>query len=139
MIYAMLAPKRDIRKVILNKEIYDRISDDNSPKKEDFIIPYDSSNFIGGYISGKIASLFIVHGKKMHFMVLKEFRKYSKELLEASFVLWPRSVYVEIPSLYQSVINFSKNFGFKEFDILRNGHLKNGVSYDCHKLLYEVK
>jgi len=139
MIHADKATYGEVKKIILNREIYDRISDDNSPSREEFIIPFEHANFIGGYVDCKIASLFIVHGKKMHFMVLKEFREHANELLQSSFMLWPRDVYVEIPTLYRSVINFAKKFGFKEICVKENAHLKNGKLYDCHKLTYEVK
>lgn len=139
MIHADFATRRNIRKVILDKEIYDRIGDDNSPPREEFKIPIDGGNFIGGYVDNKIASLFVVHGKKMHFMVLKDFREHARELLQASFMLWPRDVYIEVPTLYRSVINFAKNFGFKEGDVKKNAHLKNGKLYDCQRLTYEVK
>lgn len=139
MIYARYAEKSEIGKIIFDKEIYDRISDDKSPDREDFQIPRNNVSYIGGYVDGIIVSLFIVHGKKLHFMVLKKFRVYANELLKASFALWPRNVYVEIPTLYRSVINFAKNFGFKEIGVDKKSHLKNGKLYDCHKLSYEVK
>lgn len=139
MICVGLPNKKDIEHILFDDEIYDRITDDNCPDKGGFQIPFKGCIYIGGYIDGHIASLFIVHNdNKMHFMVIKQHRQHAKELLAASFKMWPHDVYVEIPALYQSVINFAKNFGFVETEIKKDDHLKNGTLYDCQKLSYEV-
>ena len=119
-------------------ELYDRITDDNCPPKEEFKLPSEGYEAVGGYVDGKIASLFMVHDKKMHFMVLKPFRKFARELLDASFKVWPYTVYCEIPSLYKTVINFAKRYGFKETKLELLAHKKNGKLYDIHTLEYEV-
>lgn len=133
------ASKLDIETVIFDAEIYERISDDNCPPKEKFKVPFNDAEYIGGYVEGEIASLFVVHDKKMHFMVLKKFRKYARELLNASFCMRPKDVYCVIPSLYPEVINFAKNYGFKQTAVHKNAHLKNGILYDNHILVYEVE
>lgn len=138
MIHSEWALRHEIKQVLLDEEIYDRITDDNSPLREDYELPKEYINYIGGYVHGEIASLFIVHEKRMHFMVLKKYRKHARELLKESFKLWPRSVYVVIPTLHKSVINFAKKFGFKHMGIEKDSHIKNGKLYDCHKLHYEV-
>ena len=139
MIRVGLPNKKDIEHILLDDDIHDRITDDNCPDRGDFQIPFKGCIYIGGYIEGHIASLFIVHNdNKMHFMVIKQHRRHAKELLAASFKMWPHDVYVEIPVLYRSVINFAKNFGFVEMEIKKDDHLKNGKTYDCHKLSYEV-
>lgn len=139
MITIKLAPRKDIKAVIFDDEIYDRITDDNCPPKELFELPQDGYVAIGGYIHGKIASMFIVHDDKLHFMVLKPYRLYAWELLRDSFKFYPHNVYVQIPSLYKPVINFAKNFGFKETLVTEKTHKKNNCWYDIHTLTYEVK
>jgi hypothetical protein len=137
LIEAHEASKSDIQAVILNDEIYDRITDDNCPPASEFDIPYEEAEYIGCYLCGRIAGLFVVHDDKMHFMVLKQYRPWASDLLKACFEYRPQSVYVEIPLLYKSVINFAKRNGFVE--IYSSGkHLKNGVEYDTKKLIYEV-
>ena len=134
---AAFAPYEDVKTVIYDDEIYDRITDDNCPPKKEFVLPESGYVAVGGYV-GDIASLFMVHGDKMHFMVIKEYRKHSKDLLDLSFELYPRNVYCEIPSLYRSVINFALNYGFKETAISKLIYRKNGLFYNVHRLEYEV-
>lgn len=138
MITAKFVEADEVKSVIFDNELYDRITDDNCPPKEEFKIPEEGCKFIGGYLFDKLVSLFIVHGNKMHFMVLKPYRKYSKVLLDACFGRWPYSVYCEIPSLYKSVLNFAKKYGFKEVYVELKSHKKNGQLYDVHRLIYEV-
>jgi hypothetical protein len=138
MITAGLCSQRDIEAVLMDDEIYDRISNDVSPPKEHFQIPHDGVVYIGGYIDGLIASLFIVHDGLMHFMVLPDYRRFARELLAQSFRLWPFKVRVEIPVLYRPVINFARNFGFKDVGINKEAHLKNGKLHDEYILTYEA-
>lgn len=135
MIVARIAPREDIDRVLFDDDIYDRTTDDNCPPKEDVNIPYDLALYVGGYVNGRIASLYIVHGDKMHFMVLKGCRAHARELLEESIRFHPQRVYCEIPALYMSVINFAKKNGFTETKINKNKHLKNGKLYNIHTLV----
>jgi len=128
----------DVVKLIYDDELYDRMTHDDCPPKEEFQMPTDGYDAVGGYVSGDIASLFLVHDDKMHFVVLKPCRKHARELLKASFQKRPRSVYCEIPSLYRSVINFAKNYGFIEASIEELAYKKNGQLYNIHRLEYEV-
>ena len=90
--------------------------------------------YIGGYLENKIISLFVVHdfelGNLAHFQVLKDYRMYARGLIKLSLELFNKKVYVRIPALYQSVINFAKHSGFKEISVEKNGILKNGQYYD---------
>lgn len=138
MITAYLCPIEDVRAVIYDDEIYNRITDDNCPPKEYFVLPESGYISVGGYVDSKIASMFLVHGDKMHFMVLKPYRKYARKLLKESFKVYPFNVYVEIPSCYMEVINFAKKFGFIEVGIEEKAHKKNGELYNVHTLEYEV-
>lgn len=138
MITASFCGIEDVNAVIFDDEIYDRIIDDNCPAKEYFIMPDSGYISVGGYVNGEISSIFIVHGKKMHFMVLKPYRKHAIELLKESFKIHPFDVYVEIPSCYIEVVNFAKNFGFKEIKIEESAHKKNGMLYNVHTLEYGV-
>lgn len=138
MITARKPCYEDMVKLIYDDDLYDRMTDDNCPPKEEFEIPTEGYEAVGGYISGEIASLFLVHNNKMHFIVLKPYRKHARELLKASFQKRPHSVYCEISSLYRPVINFAKNYGFIETSIEILAHKKNGQLYNIHRLEYEV-
>ena len=136
MITVKYAPYRDVTAIVYDKELYDRMSDDSCPVREKFVMPKNGYVAIGGYIDNKIASLFITHDGKLHFMVLKLYRKYARLLLKASFGLWPHLVYVEIPNCYMEVINFAKRYGFKEIKIEKKIHKKNGQLFNVHTLEY---
>jgi len=90
-------------------------------------------DYIGGYIDGEIASLYIDHpsvfGRLAHFQVLKDYRKHSRELFKLS-VTGRTPVYVKIPVLYKEVINFAKHMGFRETQTISSGFLKHGIHYD---------
>ncbi len=138
MINVKIAKKLDIEKVLFDDEIFSRICDDFCPKEKGFEIPTKGLIFLGGYINDEIASLFIVNGNcKMHFMVLKAFRKHARDLLKESFKKYPHRVWVQIPTLYQEVINFAKKCGFKEVERVQNSHLQNSKYYDEIKLISE--
>ena len=138
MITARFASLEDVKEVVCDNEIYNRVNDDNCPPKEEFEIPISGYTYVGGYVGDKVASMFIVHGSEMHYMVLKRYRKYARELLTESFKVWPYKVFVSIPECYKEVINFAKNYGFKEVDIEKKSHKKNGILHDVRILVYEV-
>ena len=139
MITAKIPSRHDIEKVMFNDEIYENTNPDGTQPKELCNIHkanLEGWNFIGGYIAGEIASLFIVHNSQMHFWVLKEFRKHARELLAESFKLWPYDVFVKIPKLYQSTINFARKVGFKTVDIEKKNYMKNSKLYDTEVMRF---
>jgi len=132
-----IAPHKDVERIILDDEIYDRITHDDCPPKERFVLPKNGYIAIGGYLDGKIASLYMVHGSKMHFMVLKCYRKYSRQLLDSAMNFYSLPVYCEIPTLYRSVINFAKKAGFVLSEIKEKSYLKNGKLYNVEVLKWD--
>ena len=131
----------DAKKIILDDEVYDRISDDICPNKETLIFP-ENLLYIGGYVDDQIVSAAVVHGSEYgdmaHFQVLKDYRlRYARELLEKTLKLCPRPLYAEFPSLYKPYMNFVKKLGFKEIEMKKNEFLKNGNVYDIHVLVLE--
>lgn len=139
MITAAFASLDDIRAVMFDAEIFERTNQDGVPLGGD-LAKADLSGwaFIGGYVRGRIASLFIVYGGLMHFWVLRPFRGHARALLDASFRLWPESVRIEIPELYPDVIAFAKAYGFVERGRLAGDFLKGGKYYDKIIMDYEV-
>ncbi len=138
MITAHQPSYEEIVKLVFDDELYDRMTDDNCPPKEEFELPTEGYEAIGGYLYSQIVSLFLVYGDELHFVVLKPYRKHAVKLLDASFKMRPQTVCCKIASLYRPVINFAKNYGFKEIDIEPMAFKKNGQLYDIHKLMYEV-
>jgi hypothetical protein len=136
MITARFISYEEAKVIILDEEMYDRVTDDYCPAREDFEMPYiENIKYIGGYLDKDIASLFVVYDNRMHFMVLKQYRKYARELYKVSSVLYPYSVYVKIPSKYKEVIAFSKKVGFKEIAIEKAAFKKNNIMYDLYTLV----
>ena len=129
-------PIEDAKEILTDDEIYERISDDKCPSKE--AISFPDINYIGVYLDEKIISLAMVYAGIFHFQVLKPYRlKYAREALIRSVDMFRKPLYVEIPSLHKTTINFSKKFGFKEIDMKNNSYLKNGNLYDMHVLVLE--
>jgi hypothetical protein len=134
------APNRDeIARMIFDPEIFERSKDDFAPDPLNCDIhkaDLSQHEFIGGYVDDEIASLFVVHKGVMHFSVLKHYRRYARELLDVSIKIWNKPVAVEIPSLFRSVINFARNYGFVETHITEDFFVKNGKKYRKHHMEY---
>ena len=120
--------------IILDPEIYDRISDDNSPILEECVFPAINAKYIGGFLGDQLIGLYVVHDGLLHFMVLKNHRKHSRTLLELSHKFHGKPVRIEVPELYQSVINFSRNNQFNFLFMKKRAHTKNGITYDVQVL-----
>lgn len=131
----------DIERVVFDPWVYDRISHDRSPPKKDVIEQlrkgFSGVEYIGGYVNGCIASLYVVHDGLAHFMVLRTFHKFAHGLLDESRRVFPEKVYALIPVCHRSLINFVKKHGFVEAETRKNDFIKNGVAYDRVKLVEE--
>jgi len=124
-----LISKEMAEPIIKDPEIYDRITDDNCPSKELFIMP--DIEYVGGFIDKKLVSVYM-ETPKVHFQVLKDYRRYARELFIKSMGKGEKTV--EIPVLYQSVINFVKKTGFKVQTVIKSNYQKNGNYYDICRL-----
>src|SRR5690606_37529321 len=90
---------------------------------------------IGGFVGDTLASVLNWHeanGIRIHFQVLKPYRRYARELLNLSLapLAGHGSVHCVIPTLYRSVINFARHSGFEAVAIIPGAHQKNGRLYD---------
>ena len=104
----------DVARIIHDPDLYDRMAEDGSPAQ--IAIPKGPDYILG--LAHRPASLLVEHGGKIHFMVLKPYRKRARELWAASLkVLGLRKVYCEIPSKFMETINFAKHVGFVETSI----------------------
>lgn len=130
MIEVREASCADVDAVILDPEIYDRISDDTCPPREAFRVPYNQGVYLAGFVNNRLASLFVVHDGLMHFMVMKHSRLHAGALLEASMKVWKAPARVAIATLYRSVINFAWKHGFRATGLEKGAFVKNGVAYD---------
>lgn len=125
----------EIRKVILNHWVYDRITDDKCPATID--PPLEGFEYIGAYVDGEIAGLGIYHDvsgrQKFHFQMLPRFRHLAGFAFRR---MLRRGIFVEIPDIYPDVIRFALHFGFHMKQRKLNAHLKNGVLSDTLILEY---
>lgn len=141
MIWVKQPSKEDIDTITFDEEIYDRAADDLCPPIEEVkkmgIINHQFFDFFGCYLGNKIIGLVSIEkGGKFHFEVLKPYRQYARECLKSCLQLIQDDIYCEIPTLYQSVINFAKKGGFKEVGVVDNNYIKNNIKYNSIKLEY---
>lgn len=123
-------------KIILQPDLYDRISDDHCPPADTVEIP--TWPYYLGTVDGAPASLFVAHSGKIHYMVAKSYRRQAR-------ILWYLSeaaanmerMYCEIPSRYMDTINFARHVGFTQTDISAPRYLKHGRLYPVHTLRKE--
>jgi hypothetical protein len=126
--------KIEAARVILDPEIYDRISSDHSPPREDFDLP--DIDYLAGYVDGQLASIYVDEpfrdGEKIHFQVLKPYRWAARVLFNMS--LPEGNLYCLIPECFMTTINFVKNMGFELIEIKPKVYLKYGKLQDRYLL-----
>lgn len=137
MIVKQTTDINEIKHIICNNEIYDCITDDNCPPRDEFEPPVDEDHmYIGGYVNNEIIAIMVYHkykdGQICHVQVLPEFRKeYAIQFGEQSLSFrGTRPLYAEIPTLYPNVIHFAKLNGFKEIETIKDSHVKDGSLSD---------
>ena len=118
--------------IIFDNEIYDRISDDHSPAKEDFRINLDDYKIFGFFLGKKIIGILTQDNKDyIHLQVLKSYRKdYASIGLRTCLDKLKGDIFCEIPTLYKNVIDFAEMHGFKKWHIEKDSYLKNRLLYD---------
>jgi len=125
--------------VILDPEIYDRITDDRCPKIHEL---WDDE-YYGGFVGDDLVSVATFErfedGVKVHFQVLKEYRLYARPLFEKSLSAQSGAVYAHIPACFMTTINFVKHHGFKMVKIEPKAYLKYGEHHDRHLLKREMQ
>lgn len=128
-------PDAHILSVLLDDEIYDRMTDDLDPSK-DTLGNADLSGYgvYAGYVDGQIASAFLVRKGLLHFYCLRKHRKHARELLQLSLEAHGQKVFCQIPVLYRETINFAKKAGFVKIGEKAKAWLKNGKLYGVEVL-----
>lgn len=137
--YVKPVNKDEAASVILDPEIYDRITDDRCPQ----ITELWDDEYYGGYVDGEIVSVAtfetFLDGLKVHFMVLKEYRSYARSLFEQSLSGHSGVVYAQIPACFMTTINFVKHHGFKLVKVEPESYIKYGEHHDRHLLKREMQ
>lgn len=117
--------------VLFDPWVYDRITDDNCPPMDEFEIP--EADYILGTVDGQPASLFVTHDCKMHYMTRPCYLMAARELFRLSMNRYGDWCYCEIPTLYQTTINFAIKEGFRVVGTVGQ-HLKGGKLYPITRL-----
>ena len=138
-----LATEEEVRRVLLDPEIYDRISNDTCPPVDAQIPLPPCVLYLGGYLGDKIVALYTLHWVghyRMHFMVLKSNRGYARSLISKFLAAtsYFRPLTIEIPSLYPSVIAFARYTGFQTVTVRPADYPKGGRDYDTHVMVLET-
>lgn len=135
---------KEIESILFDNYIWDCISDDNTPNKEDINLLNYCHKYVGGYTDdGCIFSIMCYHyiNKELfcHIHVLPKYRKeyaleFGKKVLENE----TETLYTKIPYNHRHIVNFAKKFGFEVIDYYDDGSIKNGKHYKTYKLKREI-
>ena len=126
----------EIKAVLCDPEIYDRIASDNGDKLTVDTLPFnDDYKYIAGYVEDVIFGLCIYCKKKditiVHFQVLPNYRReYAEKFALKSLDYKGTSpLYAVTPNCYKPVINFALKIGFEIYGVHDELFTKNGKSY----------
>ena len=125
----------EILSILLDEEIYERISDDDSPSREDYVFRSMGGKFYGGYVDGRLVGLIAHHGNQIHVNLLKGYRHYKRDLWHGVKERLAPPVYAKIPSLFPAIIEFAKSEGFTLDTVIKDAYKKNGDTYDIHVMV----
>jgi hypothetical protein len=125
-----------IKKILLEPEIYDRISDDLCPPVDKFEPPLNVV-YLAGFVDAEIIGLMIYdyvnEQLKCHLQVLKKYRAYANQFARMAFgEVKNASIIAEIPTCYPEVIRFAQELGFNQVGKIEKARLKHGSWYDLN-------
>lgn len=127
------------KSVLCHPQIYDVISDDNTPTIKELNLP-KNCEYIGGFVKGELIAVMVYHkfreSIKCHVQVLPAHRAdHAMKFGELSLSLKTGlTVYADIPEIYPNVLKFAKSFGFKIIDKIANTGTKNGKPFNSYLL-----
>lgn len=107
----------EIKSILCDKDIFNRIIGDKEIKPEDFDPPLENVVYIGGYEDNRIFAVSCFHkfrdGLKFHPHVLISYRlKYGREFVRYTATMLKCKLYVEIPRSRKRLINLARKLGF---------------------------
>ena len=137
MIVRETESRREIKQILSNDEINDRLSsDDGGVFTVDTLPINENYRYIGGYLNDEIFALCIYcrkdHYTVMHFHVLPGFRlRHARQFAKQALSMKDEQpLYAITPSCYRPVVNFAVKMGFEIQGIHDDSFLKNGVEYE---------
>lgn len=129
-----------IRSIMSHPDIYDRIAEDGTPERQDFIPDMISFAYLAGVVNAEPIGVFVLHPVngvtwECHVQVLPEYRKdyaheFGEKCVEYCWELGVSKLVAQIPFLYPNVKDFALRQGFELEGINRKSYLKNGQLYD---------
>lgn len=133
MIVKEITPE-EAKAILCRPDIYDTISDDDSPPASEFTPP-DDCQYIGGFAVGELIAVMIYHkfrdGEKLHIQILPEHRmNHAMEFGRLGLDIGKakgRPIYADIPDAYPNVLRYAQSFGFDIIERINSGMKKNGI------------
>ena len=129
-----------VRAILTHPAIYDRISEDGTLPREDYIPDLIGAAFVIGIVGADPIGLMIYNPIsgivwECHVQVLPEYRKeyaseFFKKALGWAFDMGCRKIIAQIPFLYPDVKKFALKHGFEVEGVNRKSYLKNNVLHD---------
>lgn len=131
----------EIRRVMCDPEIFERISSDGTVNAEDWHPTINENDrWLAAYVDGELAGVLNTHPLNPvcwegHIQILKPFRRYAHHLFRLALAwAWQNTpaekVVVQIPAIYLDVIEFVKAHGFSVEGVNTRSIKKYGVLLD---------
>jgi len=138
MIVRKTYDRNEIKEILCHPEIYELISDDDSPPRELFTPPIEGVDYLGCYVNNEIIGLsvynYVNDNLYMHFQVLPVYRKkYARKFARMALDIGKAknaSIYAEIPVCFPNVISFAEGFGFEIIGKKNEGRKKSGIVHE---------
>ena len=130
----------EIKSVLCDPWVYDRITGDNAPDASDWTPPLEGEHYLKCVASHAIVGVSNCHPInevcwECHIQVLPDYRRYAHSFMDAS-IKWTwdntpaKKLVVQIPSFYKDVIKFVQEHGFTIEGVNQKSHLKHGALWD---------
>jgi len=146
MIIKPATTQEEVKAVLCHPEIYDCISGDGAPPREEWQVQ-GSAVYLTGYIDDEPIAVMVYHPKNLvcwqcHIQVLPDYRDHAFEFAQKALSwFWDNSKAVkliaEIPSKYRNVLSFALRCGFDVDGRTDNAYIKNGNLYSMYYLSLE--
>lgn len=129
-----------VRAILTHPDIYDRIAEDGTLPREEYIPDIVGAAYIIGLQDSIPFAVMIYHPIngvtwECHVQVLPDFRKefadeFSQKALQWAWDMGVNKIVAQIPFLYPNVKDFGLRHGFEIEGINRQSYLKNGQIHD---------
>lgn len=129
-----------VRAILTHPDIYDRIAEDGTPLREDFIPSMIGAAYVVGIVGAEPIGIVMYHPINVitwecHVQVLPEYRaefakEFAQKAIQWAWDMGVQKLVAQIPFLYPNVRDFGLNVGFEVEGINRKSYLKNGQLHD---------